>query len=86
MALIFWFLEISAPLLWAVVMAFFSLLPAIGAGLIWIPVAAYLLASGAIWQGVFLINGSFGSFSIACSALYLASCNELSGSSLQRFW
>lgn len=53
--LIFWFLGISAPLLWAVVMAFFSLLPAIGAGLIWIPVAVYLLATGAIWQGVILI-------------------------------
>lgn len=53
--LIFWLLGISAPLLWAVVMAFFSLLPAIGAGLIWIPVAVYLLATGAIWQGVVLI-------------------------------
>jgi predicted PurR-regulated permease PerM len=53
--LIFWFLGISAPLLWAVVMAFFSLAPAIGAGLIWIPVAVYLLATGAIWQGVVLI-------------------------------
>jgi predicted PurR-regulated permease PerM len=53
--LIFWFLGINAPLLWAVVMAFFSLLPAIGAGLIWIPVAVFLLATGAIWQGVVLI-------------------------------
>jgi predicted PurR-regulated permease PerM len=52
--LIFWFLGIGAPLLWAVVMAFFSLLPAIGAGLIWIPVAVYLLAPGAVWQGVVL--------------------------------
>ena len=40
--LIFWLFGIRAPLLWAVVMAFFSLLPAIGAGLIWIPVAVYL--------------------------------------------
>ncbi len=53
--LIFWFLGISVPLLWAVMMAFFSLLPAIGAGLIWIPVAVYLLATGEIWQGVVLI-------------------------------
>ena len=53
--LIFWFLGINAPLLWGVVMVFFSLLPAIGAGLIWIPVAVYLLATGAIWQGVVLI-------------------------------
>ncbi len=60
--LIFWFLGISSPLLWAVVMAFLSLLPAIGAGLIWIPVAVYLLATGAIWQGVVLI--AFGALII----------------------
>jgi len=53
--LAFWFLEIHAPLLWAVLMAFLSLLPAIGAGLVWLPVAIYFLASGAIWQGIGLI-------------------------------
>lgn len=51
----FWFLGIHAPLLWAVLMAFLSLLPAIGAGLVWVPVAIYFLATGAIWQGVGLI-------------------------------
>ena len=60
--LIFWVLGISAPLLWAVVMAFFSLVPAIGAGLIWIPVAVYLLVTGAIWQGMVLI--AFGALVI----------------------
>jgi predicted PurR-regulated permease PerM len=55
-------LGIGAPLLWAVVMAFFSLLPAIGAGLIWIPVAVYLLATGSIWQGLVLI--AFGALVI----------------------
>ena len=52
--LIFWFLGIGAPLLWAVVMAFLSLLPAIGAALVWMPVAIYLLATGAVWQGIVL--------------------------------
>jgi len=42
-------------LLWAVLMAFLSLLPAVGAGLVWGPVAIYLLATGAVWQGVSLI-------------------------------
>jgi predicted PurR-regulated permease PerM len=51
----FWFLGIHAPLLWGVLMAFLSLLPAIGAGLVWLPVAMYLLASGAVWQGISLI-------------------------------
>jgi len=53
--LAFWFLGIKGALLWAVVMSFLSLLPAIGAGLVWAPVAIYFLATGAIWQGAALI-------------------------------
>jgi predicted PurR-regulated permease PerM len=53
--LAFWFLGIHAALLWAALMAFLSLLPAIGAGLVWVPVAIYLLATGAVWQGIGLI-------------------------------
>jgi predicted PurR-regulated permease PerM len=53
--LIFWLLGIRAPLLWAVLMAILSLLPAVGAGLVWVPVAIYFLATGAVWQGILLI-------------------------------
>ena len=53
--LIFWFLGIHAPVLWGTLMAFLSLLPAVGAAMVWIPVAIYFLATGAIWQGVLLI-------------------------------
>ena len=53
--LIFWFLGVHAPVLWAVMMAFLSLLPAVGAGLVWLPVAIYFLVTGAVWQGVVLI-------------------------------
>jgi predicted PurR-regulated permease PerM len=52
---IFWFLGVHAPVLWAVLMAFLSLLPAVGAGLVWFPVALYFLATGALWQGIVLI-------------------------------
>lgn len=52
----FWLLGIPAPLVWALVMAFLSLLPAIGAAIVWAPVALYLLATGSIWQGLFLIG------------------------------
>ncbi|KRQ88448.1 AI-2E family transporter [Bradyrhizobium valentinum] len=51
----FWFLGIHAALLWAVLMAFLSLVPAVGAALVWLPVAIYFLATGAIWQGIGLI-------------------------------
>jgi predicted PurR-regulated permease PerM len=53
--LIFWFLNVHAAVLWAVVMAFLSLLPAVGCALVWLPVAVYFLVTGAIWQGVVLI-------------------------------
>jgi len=53
--LIFWALGIHAALLGGVLMGFFSLLPAIGTGLVWVPVAIYLLVTGSIWQGLVLV-------------------------------
>ncbi|MET0379077.1 MAG: AI-2E family transporter [Spongiibacteraceae bacterium] len=53
--LTFWALGIPAPLLGGVMMAFASLIPSVGAALIWAPVAIYLLLIGWIWQGVVLI-------------------------------
>ncbi|MGZ8290493.1 MAG: AI-2E family transporter [Telluria sp.] len=53
--LIFWFLGVEGPLLWGVLMAFLSLLPAVGAALVWAPVAIWFLVTGAVWQGVVLI-------------------------------
>nr|WP_272889188.1 AI-2E family transporter [Stutzerimonas stutzeri] len=51
---IFAILGIPAALLWGVLMAFLSLLPAIGAGLIWAPVAIYFLVQGMVIQSVIL--------------------------------
>jgi len=53
--LIFWVLGIHAPVLWGVIMAFLSLLPAVGAAVVWLPVALYLLATGAVAKGIILI-------------------------------
>lgn len=53
--LAFWFLGVGAAVLWAVLMAFLSLLPAIGAALVWFPLAVYFLVTGALWQGVALL-------------------------------
>jgi len=53
--LIFWILGIDGALLWGVLMAFLSLLPAIGAALIWFPVAVYFLATGATASGITLL-------------------------------
>jgi predicted PurR-regulated permease PerM len=52
--LIFWLLGIHAPVLWGALMALLSLLPAVGAALVWLPVAIYLAVTGSTWQGVVL--------------------------------
>ena len=51
----FYFFQIQGALLWAVLMSFLSLLPAVGASLVWLPVALYFLATGSIWEGIALI-------------------------------
>jgi predicted PurR-regulated permease PerM len=51
----FWFLGVQGALLWAALMAILSLLPVVGASLVWLPVALYLLATGAVWQGLALV-------------------------------
>jgi len=48
-------LGIPSAVLCGVLMAFLSLLPAVGAGVIWTPVAIYFLMKGLIVQGVILI-------------------------------
>ncbi|HEX2140211.1 MAG TPA: AI-2E family transporter [Woeseiaceae bacterium] len=53
--LAFWALDLRAPILWGVVMALFSLLPAIGPAIVWIPAAIMLIATGAWVKGVILI-------------------------------
>lgn len=60
--IIFAFLSVQGAVLWGVTMAFLSLLPAVGAALIWLPVAVYFLATGAIFKGVVL--SLFGVFVI----------------------
>ncbi|MCI3203726.1 MULTISPECIES: AI-2E family transporter [Pandoraea] len=51
---IFAVLGIQGFVLAAVVMAFLSLLPAVGAAVVWVPVGIWLLLSGAIWKAVIL--------------------------------
>ncbi|HEY6868369.1 MAG TPA: AI-2E family transporter, partial [Novosphingobium sp.] len=52
--IVFYLLDIRAPVLWGTAMGFMSLLPTIGTGVVWVPVALYLLATGAVWQGLTL--------------------------------
>ncbi|MCT8001075.1 AI-2E family transporter [Sphingomonas sanguinis] len=54
-AITFWIVGLPAALLWGLLMAIAALLPAIGPAIIWGPVAIYLLATGAIWQGAVVV-------------------------------
>lgn len=58
--LAFWVLDVRVALLWAVLMACLSLLPAIGAALVWGPVVLYLLATGETGAGLALLAWGVG--------------------------
>jgi predicted PurR-regulated permease PerM len=51
----FSFLGVKGGLIWAVLMAFLSLLPLIGTSLVWMPVAVYFLLVGSAWKTLVLI-------------------------------
>ena len=47
---------VPGAIVWASVMAVLSLLPVVGAFLVWVPAAIFLLLRGDLWQGLFLIG------------------------------
>lgn len=53
--LLFWALGIDGAVLWGVVMGFLSLLPAVGAALVWVPAAVILIAVGNTVKGILLL-------------------------------
>jgi predicted PurR-regulated permease PerM len=59
--ILFALLGVPAPVFWGVLMGIFALVPAIGTGIIWLPMAIFLLLTGNTWQGVVLLTvGAFG--------------------------
>lgn len=48
-------LGLAAPVFWGVVMGFFSLLPLVGAWVVWLPAAAWLIVTGQIARGLVLV-------------------------------
>ena len=53
--IMFWAFGIDAPVLWGVVMALFSIIPAIGPAFIWLPAAIIQIATGQPIQGIVMI-------------------------------
>jgi predicted PurR-regulated permease PerM len=50
----FWMFGLSDPFFWGVVAGVCSFLPVLGTGLVWIPAGIYMIASGHVWQGIFI--------------------------------
>jgi len=50
---------VPSALLLGVLMAILALIPAVGTALVWAPVGIWLLVSGEIWQGVFVLGSGF---------------------------
>ena len=61
--LTFAILGLGAPVFWGVTMAFFSLLP-LGAWIVWLPVAVWLLLTGEIARGIALLAIGAGGISL----------------------
>lgn len=51
----FWALGIQGAVLWGVVMAILSLLPVGGSGIVWVPAAIILIATGELIRGLILV-------------------------------
>jgi len=53
--LMFWWLGLPAPLLWAAVMALVAVLPLFGAAIVWVPAAVFLLIDGH-WEKALILT------------------------------
>lgn len=53
--LVFYFLGVSSALLWGVVMTIFSLIPMVGASIVWFPVCVYFFAVGETMNALILL-------------------------------
>ncbi len=62
-------LGLGSPLLWGVVMAVFSLLPAVGGAIVWVPAAVYLLLTGAWVKALILVGVGAGVMGTVDNAL-----------------
>lgn len=57
-ALLYWATGIPNALFWAFLTAVCGLVPMVGTALVTLPLGIYLLATGAVWPGIFLLAGA----------------------------
>jgi predicted PurR-regulated permease PerM len=54
-ALLFWALGVPSPLFWGAIVALVSLVPVVGAFLVWVPMASYFYLNGQTTRGIVLL-------------------------------
>lgn len=52
--LAFWAAGLDGAIFWGTVMTILSIIPGVGAALVWLPAAIILIAQGAVWRGIAL--------------------------------
>jgi predicted PurR-regulated permease PerM len=65
----FWIVGVRAPVVWGTVMAFMSLVPVVGASIVWAPVALWFLLTGDLTRGLVLIGIGGGLVGMADNVL-----------------
>ena len=68
-AITFWIVGMPSAMLFGLLMALFSLLPAVGPAIVWAPVAVYLLATGSVWEGVVVVASGVAVIGMADNVL-----------------
>ncbi|MER2508351.1 AI-2E family transporter [Amaricoccus sp.] len=58
--LTFWSIGIEGAFFWGVLMAFLSMLPAVGAAIVWAPAALYFFITGDLFRGLVLVGVGVG--------------------------
>ncbi|MEE4153547.1 MAG: AI-2E family transporter [Erythrobacter sp.] len=68
-AITFFAVGVQSALLLGVLMGLFSLIPAVGTGVVWVPVGVWLLVGGEVWQGIVVLVAGFFIISSADNVL-----------------
>ncbi len=53
--LLFWLTGVQGPFVWGVIMMALSILPAIGAFVVWVPAGIVMILLGQVWQGITIL-------------------------------
>ncbi|MEI7750311.1 MAG: AI-2E family transporter [Candidatus Moraniibacteriota bacterium] len=67
--IVFLIAGVPSPVIMGIIVVFASLVPGVGTALVWIPTAIILIASGSVWQGVFVLLFGLGIISIIDNVL-----------------